>query len=600
MKRSLILLTVLFPFLSLVTLMAAARLQASPSHAPGATFTVNNALDATDANPGDGVCETAVGNSICTLRAAVQETNALPGADTVVLPPATYILTLAGANEDASMTGDLDVTDTLTIMGEDADTTVIDANQIDRVFHFHAAASVSGVAIFNGHVNNFAGGGIYVNFGRSLNLDNSKVLSNATTFGNAAGIYNEGTLTITNSSILTNVIHGNSVFFGGGIYNRGTLTLNNAVIQGNDAGFGYGGGIINDSERTLSIQNSTIRHNHASYGGGIYASGYVDITTSQVVSNTAVTGAADGDKGGGINVSEFGQVVISESTIQGNDADQGGGIFVSGMMTMTNSSVSHNTAYAYGGGVYKYTQGMILIEDTRINHNQTNPFGLNSGGGIFASGGITPESLTLRRVTVDHNQAGRGAALGVSSSNASIENSTISGNETTGPAAETNSIYVTYGTISIVNTTIANNISGIIAGDGAVVAGNGGVITLTNSIVANNINGNCREIGTIVPGIINTAGYNVDSEDSCGFNAEGDLVNTDPLLGPLQDNGGATWTHALLADSPAIDAGNNVSCPLTDQRGIGRPQGVSCDIGAYELFAATNFVYLPVILKPGG
>ena len=88
-------------------------------------------------------------------------------------------------------------------------------------------------------------------------------------------------------------------------------------------------------------------------------------------------------------------------------------------------------------------------------------------------------------------------------------------------------------------------------------------ITLTNTIVANNGYSDCS-------GTITSAGYNLDGGNSCGFTATGDLQNTDPLLGPLADNGGPTQTHALLIDSPAIDAGDDSACPSTDQRGFPR------------------------------
>ena len=98
-------------------LFATGCLIASGSTTPafGADFSVTSTTDAVDANPGDGVCASAAGE--CTLRAAIQETNALPGADTVQLPAGTLTLSIPGANEDAAATGDLDVTDDLTING---------------------------------------------------------------------------------------------------------------------------------------------------------------------------------------------------------------------------------------------------------------------------------------------------------------------------------------------------------------------------------------------------------------------------------------------------------------------------------------------------
>jgi hypothetical protein len=125
---------------------------------------------------------------------------------------------------------------------------------------------------------------------------------------------------------------------------------------------------------------------------------------------------------------------------------------------------------------------------------------------------------------------------------------------------------------------------------------------LTNSIIANNSNGNdCS-------GVIISQGYNLDSDNTCNLIATGDITNTNPLLSPLADNDGSTFTHALLDSSPALDAG---SCPGTtsDQRGFTRPIDIptfsnvddGCDIGAYELDPSqsppTTPVFLPIVLK---
>jgi hypothetical protein len=117
-------------------------------------------------------------------------------------------------------------------------------------------------------------------------------------------------------------------------------------------------------------------------------------------------------------------------------------------------------------------------------------------------------------------------------------------------------------------------------------------VWLKNTIISNNFAyDNCND--SVV-----SLGHNLDSGNSCGLNATGDLTNTNPLLGPLQDNGGSTLTHALLAGSPAIGAGDNNGCPPTDQRGVSRPQGVFCDIGAFEVVVIyTQKLYLPFIQR---
>jgi CSLREA domain-containing protein len=373
-----------------------------------ATFTVDSTADVVDAIPGDGTCATAGGD--CTLRAAIQETNALAGADTVNLPSDTYSLTIPGADEDAAATGDLDITDDLTITGADAATTIIDGRSRDRVFHISplsigTAAQISGVTIRNGrevyggHVGfDGSGGGIHNSRG-DLTLADSTVTENWADLG-GGGITNSGS-----SATLTNVtVSGNPAAAGGGVHNNGTLTMTNVTVSGNSAtevGTGYGGGIFNE------------------FAGGA-------LTNVTVSGNTAASG------GGGI------------SNIQGS-------------ITLTNVTLSGNTAPYYGGGISNF-----------------------------------------------------------------------------------------------------------------------GDLTLANAIVANSSSGgDCY-------GIVISAGHNLDSDSTCGLAAVGDLPNTDPLLGPLQDNGGLTFTHALLPTSPAIDAGDDTACPATDQRGAVRPQGAACDIGAYE------------------
>ena len=106
-------------------------------------------------------------------------------------------------------------------------------------------------------------------------------------------------------------------------------------------------------------------------------------------------------------------------------------------------------------------------------------------------------------------------------------------------------------------------------------------VTIQNSIVAGNGLYGCQVEGG-ANAVLTSLGNNVFGDDSCGA-AAGDQTFTDPVLGPLADNGGPTLTHALLAGSPAIDAADAASCSATDQRGVARPQGAGCDVGAFEL-----------------
>jgi hypothetical protein len=114
-----------------------------------------------------------------------------------------------------------------------------------------------------------------------------------------------------------------------------------------------------------------------------------------------------------------------------------------------------------------------------------------------------------------------------------------------------------------------------------------GNASFKNTILAANSPYNCA-------GVFSTQGYNLEDASTCAFSGPGDLTNTDPMLGPIQDNGGPPWTHALLPGSPAINAGTNSGCPGADQRGVKRPLFGTCDIGAYEY---GFFQYLPVLVK---
>lgn len=130
--------------------VATAALLLSTS-ALAATFTVDSVMDIADANPGDGVCETAPGSGICTLRAAIQEANGLPGSDRIELPAGTYTIALQGTNEDAGATGDFDVLDDAEISGDTSATTIVDAAGLDRILEiFFATVTVTDVTLRNG------------------------------------------------------------------------------------------------------------------------------------------------------------------------------------------------------------------------------------------------------------------------------------------------------------------------------------------------------------------------------------------------------------------------------------------------------------------
>ena len=165
--------------------------------------------------------------------------------------------------------------------------------------------------------------------------------------------------------------------------------------------------------------------------------------------------------------------------------------------------------------------------------------------------------------------------------NVTIENSTISGNVST--AWHGGAMFNTDGTVTIVNSTIVGNSAPDGTAGGLMVATFGAPVTVTvqNSIIADNGSYNCQVEGDPATAVLTSLGNNVATDASCA------AVGSDIIVAPggagvdvLADNGGPTLTHALLAGSVAIDAGNTAVCPATDQRGVVRD--AACDVGAFE------------------
>ena len=353
---------------------------------------------------------------------------------------------------------------------------------------------------------------------------------------------------------------GNDVNSGGAILVSAgdTLNLSSSVISYSHAP--NGGGIFNSGN--VVMNGCSINYNSAQqYGGGIYTqTGTMTIVNSSIQPNTA------GGYGGGIFIWN-GTVNFDNSVIASSTASWGGGLSMAqGTTTITRSVIANNTASnGCGGGIYTQ-DGTLTVSHSNITMNTAGTPGSGwSGGGIFAN-----MNFTLTDSIVHGNQAGGGAGLTVQG-NGVIVNSTISGNTSTFGfffGAGIQNTACDSCTITITNSTIANN-----TGIGLT---NDRYATLKNVILASNSSGNCS-------GTITSQGHNLDSGSTCGLSNPGDLSNTDPLLGPL--DGG---THALLLGSPAIDAGDSVGCPATDQRGISRPQdgngdgSYTCDIGAFE------------------
>lgn len=324
----------------------ATRLRASLD----ASFIVNNPTDTADADPGNGVCETAPGNQVCTLRAAIQEANALTGTDTIVLPAGTYTLTIPGSGENAAATGDLDITDDVTILGADAATTVIAGGGIDRVLHVFGSVEIYSVTIINGATDSIPGGGGILNE-NSLALIDSAITDNQVTSVNlgGGGVYNLGTLAMTNTIVISNTAVSTGGNSGGGIYNAGELALTGGSVSDNvSAAMGAGvlndgnasladvtidnnwvsactsgGGIVNNIGSTLSIANSAVVSNTGgTWGGGIYNYGGTTIITNTLISDNG-NYCAGGSAGGGIMILGIYNVVTVVSSTQSGATRRG-------------------------------------------------------------------------------------------------------------------------------------------------------------------------------------------------------------------------------------------------------------------------------------
>ena len=271
-----------------------------------------------------------------------------------------------------------------------------------------------------------------------------------------------------------------------------------------------------------------------------------------------------------------GIVTIENCTLFENIVDGGGGGGIynnAGTLLLTNSKLNGNIGSTNGGGGIYNGFATLIISDSILTENSA-----RNGGAIRNSDGtITITHSTLSGNTaflVDYSEGVGGAISNIGS--LIVDNSTLSGNYADAVGA---AIYSWISPVRLSNSTLSDNFAVL----GGAISNSYVTMTITNTIVANSPTiSNCT-------GPIEDGGHNISSDDTCSFlPANGSMLNTDPLLGPLDDNGGPTWTHALLQGSPAVDAGDNVHCPSTDQRDVLRPQDgdnngtAVCDIGSYE------------------
>jgi len=298
------------------------------------SLVVNSNTDAVDVNPGDGVCATSIGE--CTLRAAIQEANATAGADTIDLPPGTYTLTIPGTGEDLAATGDLDITDDLTIHGYSFGSAIIDGGGIDNVINIIGPTVGPAITVSISHLLIRNGATGITSFLANLTLNNSTISGN-----NMGGVWGaESDITLNDSTVSNNSYPD---YVGGVRLNVGTLTLNNSTVNNNTGGWG---GISSD--------------------------------VSFIMTNSTVSGNVGTSGPGGMRI--VGDGTILNSTISGNTGTEGAGIWTNGGMTIINSTIAGNTAIGTsgswrsgaGGGIYFYGDGVVTLKNTIIAGNSSN------------------------------------------------------------------------------------------------------------------------------------------------------------------------------------------------------------------------------------
>lgn len=502
--------TTLIPLILVVALIMLV-----PIHtAYAANFTVDTTNDTIDANLGDGICADAAGD--CSLQAAAYETASLVGPHTITLPADTYTLS---SGVPLPFVGDI------TLNGADAATTIIQAATCDPT----AGAC--------GHSHNVL----------SILLGTVDINNVTIRHGADGGIFNGGTLTITDS-IITNNSNTRSDT-GGGILNyEGTLSIVDSLVTNNSNTGTGGGGLYNRDEGTVSlIQDSTFSGNSGNSGssgsspdniaGGLYNEGIITTIENSIFSENSGASGTDGAAGGIFNLNFID--TIQNSSFSGNSASGNngatGGILNGGIIsTIENSSFSKNSGTSDTGGA----------------------------GGIFNVGGIIE---TIQNVTLSQNSATGTDSIGglgnYQGTITTINDSTFVRNSGSGASA-------IYYFRCIPNLFCSGSIG-----------------TISNTLIAGNTGGAACDFTLGAP---SSRTNNISNDASCGFGTITPMIGIhvdinladNGCMTPLPD-GSCVQTHALLstASNPAIDSGSG-SCP--DEREF--PQsGTSCDIGAFEI-----------------
>lgn len=374
--------------------------------------------------------------------------------------------------------------------------------------------------------------------------------------GGAILAANNTSVYLLNSSIRNS--RTDSGFGGGAILSFDTSTnfpsveIVNSMIEFNESGFGA----INTIGK-LVVRDSVIRGNRAlNAGGGLSVSGVVEIVDTDIVDNEAVQSV-----GGGLLAGRNAVVQIEGGRIRGNKGSIGGGVYNGGQLVMRDLTISDNIALASTGGGLENYGGNALIAGVTFSGNSS----LRGGGAIGnENGGV----LELQNSTLSNNDV------------------KVVGNPFFGGGA----IFNYQGSVAINSSTLVDNVG--VAEEAVVFAGDSGQLSFYNTIMVSRGGDNCggRSSANI--------SYSLFDDDTCKYTSGTGNIYEFAFIGELADNGGPTLTHMIAPFSPAVDNGD---CMFeVDQRGVERPQGGGCDIGAVERRSREGegfMLYLPVGMK---
>ncbi|MHB8691102.1 MAG: choice-of-anchor Q domain-containing protein [Solirubrobacteraceae bacterium] len=537
-----------------VALLACATSAVVVDTASAATLRVNTTFDLT--GPGS-----------CSLRDAIQAVDspgannggcapAAFGANTIVLDNGIYQLAPGLVPPTNSTLNIASNVTNLTIIGTGEPTTTIDATSLgNRPFTIASGANVTieNLTINGGHAPagssgaaGTAGGGVGATGGAGAN---------------GGAILNAGTLSLQYVAI-TNSVAGAG---GAGGAGAGVTGATGATGATGTTGFSGGPGGAGGS------------------GGGIYNTGTLTLTGASLANDTAGAGGTGGAGGAGLGLPATSAASGGPGGAGGGAGTGGGLADAGGTVTVTDSTLRADAGGTGGTGGAGGSGGLAGVGPATSGIGGTGGLG-GAGGGLAAAG----DQLNIVNSTLASNSAGPGGTGGASGNGPVALAGGIGGNGGDGGAIELGSgAGTTLQSLTIAGNTVgqggaagaangpyALSVSGS-PGAGGGIAAHGTSTAIQNSLLASNLHGNCS-------GTLTDSGHNLSFGDS---SCPASFLGTDPDLGPLQNNGGPALTIALQAGSPAINAvpSSGAGCPATDERGVARPVGAGCDIGAYEV-----------------